>query len=139
VVKTVAFGGWMVLKPACTAHVHMIYGFVPPTNDAAGTPPQSICPHMACLLMTTNGAVVKNVAFGGWMVLKPACTAHLHMIYGFVPPTNDAAGTPPQSVCSHRACLLMTTNGAVVPNVVVVGWRMHADDNKRFSGSKRCS
>jgi hypothetical protein len=36
------------------------------------------------------------------------------------------------------ACLLVTTIGAVVPNIIVDGCGMPADDNKRCSGYKRC-
>jgi hypothetical protein len=120
-VTNFAVHGCMVLKPACTSHLHMIDAFVCPSNDAAGRPPQCIHPYRACLLMTTNGAVVTNVAVHGCMVLKPACTAHLHMIDAFVSPNNDAAGRPPQCILPYRACLLMTTNRAVVTNVAAHG------------------
>jgi hypothetical protein len=124
VVAKVAVDGWMVFKSACTAHLHMIYAFVPPNNDIAGRPPQSIYPHRACLLITINGAVVANVAVDAWMVLKSACTAHLHMIYAFVPPNTDAPGRPPQSIYKYRGCLLITTNRVVVANDAVDGWMM---------------
>jgi hypothetical protein len=91
---SVAVHGWMVLKSACTAHLHMIDAFVTPNNDAAVRPPQLIHPYRASLLMTTNGAMVTIVAVHGCMVLKPACTAHLHMIYAFVSPNNDACVVP---------------------------------------------
>jgi hypothetical protein len=121
VVANDAVDAWMMFKSACFGYLHMIYAFVPPNNDTAGRPPQSIYTYRACLLITTNRVVVANVAVDAWMMLKSACTAHLHMIYAFVPPSNDIAGRPPQSIYPHRACLLTTTNGVVVANIAADG------------------
>jgi hypothetical protein len=119
---------WLYCVEFCL-HCSLVHDlcFVSPNNDTAGRPPQSIYPHKECLLMTTSSAVQRLQTLQsvvGWCVLKPACSAYLHLIYGFMPPTNDTAGRPPQSICPHSACLLMTTNSAVVTRTLhsAVGW-----------------
>jgi hypothetical protein len=67
---------------------------VPPDVQVVVPKAEAHNPYTSCVLITTNGAVNTSVVVHGWMVLKSACTAHLHMIYAFVSPNNDACVVP---------------------------------------------